>query len=177
MAISRKKKEQLVAKYKEQIENASAIVFTDYKGTTVPQIQSLRTKLQETGTTYTVVKNNLLGIALNEISDVQPEELLKGPNGIVFLGEDIGRGVKALKDWIKSEPSVEIKGAIIDGAILDADRADALSDLPTREETLALLLSAINAPANTLVRMLNAPPASLVRVINAHVEAEHEVAE
>lgn len=176
MAISRKKKEELVAQYKEQLENASAVVFTDYRGTSVPQIQSLRAKLSETDTKLVVTKNSLLKLALGEVGLPQPEELLAGPNAVAFIGEDIGRGVTALKDWIKDAKIVTIRGAIMDQSVLDESSADALADLPTKEQTLAMILGTINAPASTLVRMVNAPTSSLVRVINAHVEKQKEEA-
>lgn len=176
MAITREKKEQLVAQYKESIDNASALVFTDFRGVSVSQIQSLRTKLQGTGTTYTVVKNTLLGIALEETGYPNPEELLNGPNGIAFLGEDIGQGVKAIEDWIKAERILEITGAVLDQSILDAKGAEALADLPTKEQTLSMVLGAISAPSSSLVRMINGPGSSLVRVLNAHVEQEQEEA-
>ena len=172
MAISRQKKEELVALYKEQIGQASAIVFTDYRGTSVPKIQSLRAKLSEHGTQYTVTKNSLLKIALEECNMPQPEALLAGPNAVAFIGEDIGRGVTALKDWIKAEKIVEIRGAILEQSVLDATGADALADLPTKEQTLAMILGTINAPATSLVRMVNGPGASLARVINAYVEKQ-----
>lgn len=174
MAITRKKKEELIALYKEQIEEASALVFTDYRGVTVPQIQSLRSKLQETGTKYMVVKNTLLGIALDETGNPDAGDLLDGPNGIAFVGEDIGEGVSALQSWIKAEGILEIIGAIMDKTALDGERAAALADLPTKEQTLSMVLGAISAPASSLVRMVNAPGSSLVRVINAHVEKQNE---
>lgn len=176
MAISRQKKEELVAQYKEQVEQASAIVFTDYRGTSVPQIQSLRAKLGETGSKYIVVKNSLLALALEQAGLPQPDDLLAGPNGVAFIGEDIGQGVTAIKDWIKAERIVTIRGAILDQAVLDENGADALSDLPTKEQTLAMVLGAINAPASALVRMVNGPSASLARVINAYVEKQKESA-
>ena len=176
LAISRQKKEELVAQYKEQIEESSAIVFTDYRGTSVPQIQSLRAKVGETGGTYVVVKNSLLALALQECGLPQPEDLLSGPNGVAFIGEDIGQGVTAIKDWIKAARIVEIRGAILDQTVLDQNGADALADLPTKEQTLAMVLGAINAPASALVRMVNGPSASLARVINAYVEKQKESA-
>ena len=63
MAITREKKEELVARYKDLIANSSALVFTNYKGTKVSQVRSLRVKLWDTNTTYVVVKNTLLALA------------------------------------------------------------------------------------------------------------------
>ena len=47
MAISRKKKEQLVKGYVEQLSESSAIIITDYRGLTVPELQQLRAKIRE----------------------------------------------------------------------------------------------------------------------------------
>jgi len=164
----------LVAQYEEKIKSSSALVFTNYKGVSVAQLRSLRNKLSETGTTYMVVKNSLFGIALENVDRSKPEDLLAGSNAVAFIGEDIGRGVTALKDWIKAEKIIEISGAMIESSTLSATQADALADLPTKEETLAMVLGTINAPASSLVRMVNAPGSSLARVINAYVEKQKE---
>jgi large subunit ribosomal protein L10 len=174
LAITRQKKEELLEEYKEQINTATAIVFTNYRGKSVAQLRSLRSKLGENGTAYVVIKNSIFGIALEQLGNERPEELLTGPNAVAFVGEDIGRGVTALMDWIKAERIGEIQGALLGGSMLDAKRAESLADLPTREETLSLVLGAINAPASNLARMLTAPSSSLVRVINAHVEKQQQ---
>jgi large subunit ribosomal protein L10 len=174
LAISRQKKEELVAQYRERLSGSSAVVFTNYKGTTVAQMRSLRGKLKEQNTTCVVVKNALFKIALGEAGLAQPDELLQGTNAVVFISEDIGKGVTALKDWIKEAKILEIRGAVLEKSVLTAQQAEALSDLPTKEQTLAMVLGAINAPASTLVRMINAPGASLARVLNAYVEKQQE---
>jgi len=172
LAISRAKKEELVELYQKHAEDATAIVFTDYRGSTVPQLQELRAKLQETGATYMVVKNRLLKIALGDRA--QSEELFEGPKAVLFSGEDIGSGVKALKDWIKTSQSIEIKGAVLESSVLDANGASALADLPTKEQTLAMILSTINAPASSLARIINEPSASLARVLQARADQLQE---
>lgn len=176
MAITRKKKEELVAQYKKLIENTSALVFTNYQGTSVAQINSLRAKLKDSNTTYVIVKNTLLELALRESSRVAPEELLKGANAVAFCGEDISKSVTALKAWIKDAKVVEITGAILENSVLNGKSADALSDLPTKDQTRAMLLGVLSAPARQLVQMVNAPGSSLVRVINAHVDQQQEAA-
>lgn len=174
MAITRQKKEELLEQYKEQLEGASAVVFTDYRGISVSQIQSLRTKLKDAGATYMVVKNSIFGLALEQTDRQRPEDLLTGTKAVAFLGEDIGKGVQALKDWIRAEDIGAIEGALLETSVLDATRAGALADLPSKEETLAMVLGALIAPPGQLVRMINAPAASLARVLNAYVEKQQE---
>jgi large subunit ribosomal protein L10 len=175
LAINRQKKEELVATYKELLKDAPALVFTNYKGTKVSQLRSLRVKLKETNTTYVVVKNTLLGIALKESGRVVPEQLLNGTNGVAFLGEDIGKSVTALNDWIKSAKVLEVTGALLESSIVQGKAAEELAHLPTKEQTRAMLLGAISAPARSLVQIINAPGASLARVINAHAEPAEQV--
>ncbi len=174
MAITREKKEELVEQYRGQIGKSSALIITNYKGLTVAQLRALRARLQEHQTSCTVVKNSLFKIALGETGHAQPDELLNGTNAVIFVGEDIGKGVTALKTWIKEAKVLEIRGAVLGKSVLNAEQAEALSDLPTKEQVLAMVLGTINAPAGSLVRIINAPAASLARVINAHVEKQKE---
>lgn len=176
MPISREKKEQLVAEYRELIQKSGALVFTNYRGTKVKQINALRGRMKDIGGDYVVTTNKLLGIALEQEGRTRPEELLAGPNAVVFTSEDIAKTVSALKDWIKEAKVVEITGALLENSALDASAAEKLSDLPTKEQVLAQILGTVNAPASSLVRVINAPASSLVRVINAHVEKMQEAA-
>lgn len=176
MPVTREKKGELIESYRELVRNSGAIVFTNYRGTSVKQINSLRAKMKEAGGAYVVTKNTLLRIALGEEGRAQPETLLSGPNGVVFTGEDVAKSVSALKDWIKDAKIVEITGALLENSALDAGGAEKLSDLPTKAQVLAQILGTVNAPASSLVRILNAPMASLVRVINARVEKENGAA-
>ncbi len=125
---------------------------------------------------YVVVKNSLLELALKESDRPAPAELLLGTNAVAFIGEDIGKSVKALNDWIKSEKIVRVKGAILERSVLDAKAAESLSDLPSKDQARAMLLGALSAPARQLVQMIAAPGASLARVLKAHVDEQQEAA-
>ena len=174
MAITRQKKEELVALYSEQIQKSSALVFTDYRGAKVGKINSLRDKLRTTGTTYVVTKKTLLELALKQNGrNLDLSHVTDGSTAVAFLGDDIGTGVKALKDWIKAEADVvRITGAALDNDVLNVAQAESLADLPTREQMLAKLLATIIAPASQLVRTINEPGASLARVLKAQADKE-----
>lgn len=172
LAIKRERKVELLDIYRAEVKKSSALVFTNYRGFSVQNLQSLRVKLGETNTPFMVVKNTLLGIALKENGLPNPDSLLSGTNAVAFIGEDIGRGVKGILDWIKAEKIGEVSGALLGNSVLDGKGAESLADLPTKEQVLAQVLGAVNAPASSLARMLTAPSASLVRVINARVEQQ-----
>jgi len=174
LAITRQKKEELVALYSEQIQKSSALVFTDYRGAKVSKINGLRDRLRSTGATYIVTKKTLLNLALKQNGrTLDLSSITDGSTAVAFLGDDIGTSVKALKEWIKAEADVvRITGAVLDSDVLDVARAESLADLPTREQMLAKLLATIIAPASQLVRTINEPGASLARVLKAHADKE-----
>ena len=64
MAITKKKKEELVDIFAERLERAKAAVFTDYKGLTVEEINEVRSKLRDQGIEFKVIKNTLFGLAV-----------------------------------------------------------------------------------------------------------------
>ncbi len=172
MAITREKKTELLEEYTKQVKSATALVFTNYRGLDVGKMRALRSKLGESGITYMVTKNTLLGLALKNCDLPAPDELLRGPNAVAFLGEDVGSGVTTLMNWIKAEKVLEISGALLGHSVLNAQNAEALADLPSKAQVLAMVLGAINAPASALARIVAAPGAGLARVINAHVEQQ-----
>jgi large subunit ribosomal protein L10 len=176
LAIKRERKVELLEIYREEVKKSSALVFTNYRGFSVAKLQSLRVKLSETNTDFMVVKNSLLGIALKENGLPSPETLLSGTNAVAFVGEDVGRGVKSILDWIKAEKIGEVSGALLGNSVLDGKNAESLADLPSKDQVRAMLLGAISAPASSLARIVSAPTASLARVINAHVEQSNEAA-
>lgn len=174
MAINRQKKEELVALYKEHIQQSSALVFTDYRGASVGKINSLRDRMRSNGSAYVVTKKTLLNLALQQSGrNLDLSNVMDGSTAVVFLGDDIGTSVKALKDWIKAEgDAVRITGAVLETDVLNVTQSEALADLPTREQMLAKLLATIIAPASQLVRTINEPGASLARVLKAQADKE-----
>lgn len=167
MAISREKKEQFVASYVEQLAQSQAIVLTDYRGTTVKQIQRLRGQMREHNTNVQIIKNSLMGIALQQAGLPLPEDYLVGPTAVVYLPEDVATAAKALFDSIKDLEYIKVKGAILDGQILDAESAKNLRELPSKTDVLAQLLGAVQGPASELVRTLEAPASELYRTLQA----------
>ncbi len=167
MAITREKKEQFVESYVEQLSKSPAIVLTDYRGTTVQQIQRLRGQMREHNTSVQVVKNSLMAIALRQAGLPAPDEYLAGPTAVVYLPEDVATAAKALFDSIKDLENIKVRGAILDGQVLDAEGAKKLRELPSKTEVLAQLLGAIQGPASGLVRTLEAPASELYRTLQA----------
>lgn len=167
MAITREKKEEFVESYVEQLSQSQAVVLSEYRGITVQQIQKLRGVMREHNTSVQVVKNTLMRRALEQANMPVPEEYLSGTTAAVFLPDDVATAAKALFDAVKDLDSFKIKGAILEGQILNAEGARKLRELPSRSDVLSQLVGMIQAPASELVRTLEAPASELYRTLQA----------
>jgi len=170
-------KVEAIQMLKEMIQGSNDYVFAEYRGLTVEQITNLRKQLREKGAELHVVKNNFARIAFEELGytkEVAP--LLAGPTAVTFVRSDSNDVAKVLLDFAKEVPALTIKGALVDKGFMDKAQVEAFSKLPGRGQLIAMLMSAMNAPAQNLVYVLNAIPTKLVRVLKAIEEKKAQEA-
>jgi len=161
--LTRSQKEEVVQYLTEEFKNATAIVDCDYKGMTVPEIESLRRVAKEKGLKVRVVKNTLALIALrnNGVEDFE----LKDTNLLVW-GSDLVDLAKTVTDFAKEHKDrFKIKQGYFEGEVADASKIEAYSKLPSKEELLGMLLSVWTAPLRNLLYVWNAPKQNFVTVL------------
>ncbi len=161
--MTRSQKEEVVRYLTEEFKNATAIVDCDYKGMTVPEIESLRRVAKEKGLKVRVVKNTLALIALknNGVEDFE----LKDTNLLVW-GNDLVDLAKTVTDFAKDHKDrFKIKQGYFEGEVADAAKIEAYSKLPSKEELLGMLLSVWTAPLRNLLYVWNAPKQNFVTVL------------
>lgn len=165
MKIETKKK--IVEDLKGKFATTKVIIVTDYKGLNVAQMTELRRKLSDAGVEYQVVKNTLLTRASNGTDAELLNDVFKGPSGIALSFDDPVAPAKVLTQFAKDNQKLEIKAGVMNGKLMDLDAITALSKLPSREELLAQVLSAMNAVPAGLVRALADIPRRMVNVLTA----------
>jgi large subunit ribosomal protein L10 len=169
LAITKIKKEELVAKYSEAIQHSEAIIITEYRGLSVADLQELRSKLRDAEGSYYVVKNSLAKLALQQGGRPTLDNLLVGPVGIGFCGQNVPGVAKIIMDFAKGKDKLVVKGGLMGNSVLDNKGVDSLTKLPTIEVARAQLLGLINTPATRLAVVLNAPASQFVGVMSAGV--------
>jgi large subunit ribosomal protein L10 len=162
-------KSDAVRELKEVIQRSPTLIFTDYRGLNVAQITELRRTLRQKQAEYKVVKNNYAKIALKELGMPFEETFLNDPTAIAMTRADIGPIAKALFDFTRDSP-LKVKGGLIDGQVLKSAAVEAISRLPGRQELLAMLTGALEAPIRNLLYALNAVGGELVRTLQALAE-------
>jgi large subunit ribosomal protein L10 len=159
-------KKEAIAAERERIVAVKDYIFTDYRGMKVEQISALRKQLREKSAVYHVVKNNFARIAFEECKLPDVAKLLVGPTAVAYAKSDSNEVAKILLEFSKENP-VKVKGGLVDGNVFSLAQLDAFSKLPSKNELIAMLMSAMSGPARNLACVLNAVPSKLVRTLKA----------
>ncbi len=177
MPISKARKQELVARYVDILDESDGFVLVKTQGLTVAQIQGVRNTVREQNGLYAVVKNTLIRKALEQAGWIVPEDLLQGPVAIVF-GRDNMPGVsRAMLKHIEDEnfsEKMQVTGGVMSGEILDAQQVDAVSKLPTLDELRAQLAGLMISPAQGIVNALHQATGGVVNVLQAYLDKHEE---
>ncbi len=175
MENPRPEKVAVVEEVKARLSDADAAVLTDYRGIDVPGMATLRTALREAGAEYQIYKNTLVRFAARDLG-LEIEEMLVGPTAIAFIRRD-GDGdpvlmAKALREFAKTNPNLEVKGGLLGDRPLTAADVDQLAQVAPRDELLARLAGGLAAPMVQFAGLLQALPRNFAYGLKALIDQQ-----
>ena len=139
-------KSETVKEISEKAKKSSTIIVCEYRGLTVAQIQEVRRALRKENAEMNVYKNSLVERAVDELGYNELNDILSGPNAIVF-SEDVIAGAKVIAKYAKRHRDVLIvKGGIVEGKFVDAKGMLEVAKLPGKEGLISMFLSCLQAP-------------------------------
>ena len=150
------KKQQQVAEMKEKLSAAVTGVIVDYKGITVADDTALRKELREAGVEYFVVKNTILGRAIDGTDLEEIKSVLEGTTAIALSNEDYTAAARILSKFAESHENFKVKSGFLDGKVVDVATIDSLAKLPSKEILLATVCNAFQAPIAAFARAVQA---------------------
>jgi large subunit ribosomal protein L10 len=176
MENPRPEKVAVVEEVRGRFADADAVLFTEYRGLTVRDLQELRTSLKDGGGEYKVYKNTLVRLATSELG-MELDDRLLGPTALAFVGAK-GDGspgdpvivAKALKAFAKSNPNLVLKGGLLGTTVLDEKAVSDLAEVAPREELLARLAGGMAAPMRNFANLLQAVPQKMAYALQALIE-------
>lgn len=172
MAISRQRKQDVVAEYGEWIQRSRALIVTEYTGLTVKQLDELRAKVREVGGEFHIVKNTLGKLALKQANYPLADQMFEGSTAVTFAFTDAPATAKVVSEYARTSDFLKIKGGYLGPDLMTAEQVKALADLPPLPVMRAQLLGTILAPASKLVRTLAEPARSLAAVLQAYADRD-----
>ncbi len=154
MAISKDKKNTLVADLTDLLSTAKTTVYARYQGLTVAELQELRAAAREAGVKIKVVKNRLVRVAMNEIAVYKDTDTtgLTGQLLYAVSADDEVTPAKVLANFAKTHEALELVGGFNDlGNSLSADDVKALAAMPSKNEMIAQVINTLLSPVNDII--------------------------
>jgi len=170
LALSRQKKEEVLAQYKDWLDRSQAVFLVEYSGVTVKQLDGIRSKVREVGGEFHILKNTLARKVFEANGVQAPAGYFEKSTAVTFAFTDPASTAKALTDLMKTTEALKLKGGFLDKQTLNPAQVKALADLPPLPVVRAQLLGVLQAPASKLVRTLAEPARSLASVVRAYSE-------
>ena len=148
-------KKAVVESLTGKIQEATSVVFVDYKGITVAQDTELRKQFREAGVEYSVVKNTLTNFAAKN-AGYDFSEVLNGTTAMASTtGDPIAPARIVCEFAKKNKNTLSIKGGLVEGSVLSADQLNGFGELPSKNALVASVLGTFLAPISSLAFVLD----------------------
>ena len=174
MAISKERKEEVLAIYADWVKRSQAVILVEYTGAKMKDLDGIRAKIRESGGEFHVVKNTLVRRVFADNDMKFSQDSLEKSTAISFAFTDPALTAKALNDAMKGKDFIKVKGGFMSGQALNTAQVKALADMPPLPVVRAQLLGMLQAPAGKLVRTIAEPARGLAAVVKAFSEKASE---
>src|SRR3954471_13945752 len=111
MALTKTKKQEVVSELEQKLADAQSIVFVNFKGLTVSEVNSLRRTLQGAGVGYKVAKKTLLSRVLDGKSIEGEMPKLEGEVAIAY-SSDLLAPAREVFNFSKGKETPKIVGGV-----------------------------------------------------------------
>lgn len=158
MAISRDKKQTLVAEMSELFATTKGTAYAKYQGVSVADLQDLRAKAREAGVVIRVVKNRLVRVALGENATYKDTDTaaLTGQLLYAFSDSDEVLAAKVLDEFSKTHPALELVGGFsAEGLAISTADVKALAGLPSKNQLVAEVVAQLLSPVHDVTNALS----------------------
>lgn len=171
---TRAEKKALVDELVQDLEQSGAVYIANYEGISVADVNDLRGQFKEGEVKYKVYKNTLAKMAMEKVGgyeDLYP--LLHNQNAFIFIGEDLGKPAKILKEYLKEHKQPQFKGALVEGAYYPEDSLDALASMKSKTEIIGDIIGLLQSPLSNVISGLQAQGSNLVGAVKTISEKEN----
>ena len=174
MAITRDKKQTLVADMSELFASSKMAVFATYQGLSVADIQALRAQAREAGVVIKVIKNRLVRVAMSTHDTYKDTDtsLLTGQLVYAVSSDDEVAPAKVLDEFAKTHPALALVGGFSgEGIALSTEEVKALAGLPSKNQLIAEVVAQLLSPVHDVTNALSGNLHALLDGVEAKANA------
>jgi len=154
--MTREEKSIAIEDLTAKLAEANIVYIADTSGLNAETTSNLRRACFKAGIKLEVVKNTLLGKAMeassNDYGDLAT--ILKG-NSSIFISDTANAPAKIIKEFRKKSDKPLLKGAFINSEIYIGDNLlDSLVSLKSKEEVIGEIIGLLQSPAKRVIAAL-----------------------
>lgn len=155
MAITKAKKQDILAKLEGVKNESESIVFVKFGKITVGNTTAMRSDLRKDGVGYFVAKKTLMKRAFDgAFQGTMP--VLEGEIAVAYSSDAIAPAQKIKEFSGKFKDSITIVGGVFQGVYKDAAEMTEIASIPALPVLRGMFVNVINSPIQGLAIVLNA---------------------
>jgi len=155
MAITKEKKQTIIARLDEVKNDSESIVFVKFNGLPVQDSTLMRARLREEGIGYFVAKKTLMKRSFDGAFQGEMPTL-DGEIAVAFSADALAPAQKIKEYTEKYKNNLAIAGGIFQGVYKDAAEMTEIASIPALPVLRGMFVNVINSPIQGLVLGLNA---------------------
>lgn len=136
----------------------------------------MRGELKSNGIELTVVKNSLMKKALEELGMAAAATLFVGPCAAAYGPDSVVDVARQMAKCGERIPAIQIKGAFVEGQVLDSNAATALSKMPSRSELQGEIVLLAGSPGAKLAGAIAGPGSIIAACVKGLIEKKEKEA-
>lgn len=153
VAITKAKKQDILAKLEGIKKEAETLVFVSFKGVTVKETTAMRRALKEAGVGYFVAKKTLMKRVFTGYEGEMPE--LEGEIAVAYSSDAIAPA-QNVKDFAKKyKDAIAIAGGVFQGAFRNKAEMTEIASIPSLQVLRGMFAQLINSPRQRFAVVLS----------------------
>lgn len=153
VAITKAKKQDILAKLEGIKKEAETLVFVSFKGVTVKETTAMRRALKEAGVGYFVAKKTLMKRVFTGYEGEMPE--LEGEIAVAYSSDAIAPA-QNVKDFAKKyKDAIAIAGGVFQGAFRSKAEMTEIASIPSLQVLRGMFAQLINSPRQRFAVVLS----------------------
>lgn len=156
MAITKAKKQEIVAKAENIFSDAESVVFVNFHGLSITDEQAMRNKLKDEGVNYYVAKKRLIGRALDGAKYEGERPAFEGELAVAYSQDPVAPAREVYEFVKKSDGALAIRGGVFEGVYKNAEEMTEIAKIPGLQQLRGMFVNVINSPIQGMVIALQA---------------------
>lgn len=154
MAITKAKKQDILAKLEAIKKDAKTLVFVNFKGVSVADTSAMRKALREVGVGYFVAKKTLMKRAFGSTYTGEMPTL-DGEIAVAYSVDQIAPAQKIKEFAKKHKEAIAIAGGVFEGVFKNKAEMTEIASIPGMEVLRGMFAQVINSPRQRFAVVLS----------------------